>query len=368
MSTLEGAASLVEAPVARYRVAVLGASSLLGKELLAVVRERRFPVSRLVEIEASGTANQDPELPILDLDADPAEKFLNPEIHGDELDFAFIAAPPDPLPSFLRPEFARPAVVIDLEGSLAESGTVAPRIARGGEAASPAPTSAETLRPVIASAHPVTIALSVVLLRLASRFKLRSSVAHVLSPASELGPRAIEELQKQTLNLFSFQKVPQSVFGAQLAFNTLPRLAGVNSQALSGLENRVRGELHRYLAGRTPVPGLRFIQAPVFYSVALSLYVETAAIAAPAAVQQALAGGDVRMRRSADHAPSQVEVTGSDQILIDSVVADAGRKNGLWIWAAIDNLRLAAVNAVQIAEEIARRRAAAASERKAHSS
>jgi aspartate-semialdehyde dehydrogenase len=368
MSVPEDARRTAEPPAARYRVAVLGASSLLGKELLTVLRQRRFPVSRLVEIDARGTADPEPELPILDLDSDPAASFLNPEVRGDELDFAFIAAPPDPLPAFLRPESARPGVVIDLEESLAESAVATPRVAGVGAKASPALAAAEMLHPVIASAHPVTIALSLILLRLAPRFKLRSAVANVLSPASQLGPRAIEELQKQTLNLFSFQKVPQSVFGAQLAFSTLPRLAGSNSQTLAGLENRVRGELRRHLAGRTPVPALRFIQAPVFYSMALSLYVETAAVAAPAAVQQALAGGEVRLRRPTDLAPSQVEVTGSDQILVDSIVADGSCETGLWIWAAIDNLRLAAVNAVQIAEEIARRSGAPASEGKARSS
>jgi aspartate-semialdehyde dehydrogenase len=357
-----------EVQAAGYRVAVVGASSLLGKELLAVLRERRFPVSRLVEIEAGGRANREPEIPIVDLDADPAETFLHPDVHGDEIDFAFIAALPDPLPAFLRPESARPAVVIDLEESLAESGAAAPRIAREGGPVSPGPVGTEALRPVIPSAHPVTIALSLMLLRLAARFELRSAVAHVFNPASQLGPRAIEELQKQTLNLFSFQKVPQAVFGAQLAFNTLPRLAGVHSQTLAGLENRVQGELHRYLVGRATVPALRFIQAPVFYSVALSLYVETTSSAAPAAVQQALAGGDVRLRRSADLAPSQVEVTGNAQILIDSIMADAGRENGLWIWAVIDNLRLAAQNAVQIAEEFAGRSGVSGGEGKARSS
>jgi aspartate-semialdehyde dehydrogenase len=360
--------SRAEPPAAGYRVAVVGTSSLLGKEVLAVLRERRFPVSRLVEIEAGGRGNRDPEIPIVDLDADPAESFLNPEVHGDEIDFAFIAALPDPLPVFLRPESARPGVVIDLEESLAESGAAAPRIAREGGPASLAPAAAEALRPVIPSAHPVTIALSVILLRLAALFELRSAVAHVFNPASQLGSRAIEELQKQTLNLFSFQKVPQAVFGAQLAFNTLPRLAGVHSQTLAGLENRVHGELDRYLAGRTPVPALRFIQAPVFYSVALSLYVETTPSAAPAAVQQALAGGDVRLRRAADQAPSQVEVTGNAQILIDSIMADAGRENGLWIWAVLDNLRLAAQNAVQLAEEFAGRGGASGGEGKARSS
>lgn len=368
MRSPESAGRPGDVPATGYRVAVVGASSLLGKELLNVLRERRFPVSRLFEIEAGGAANREPDIPIVDLDADPAERFLNPEVRGDEIDFAFVATPPDPLPAFLRPESARPSVVIDLESSLAESGAAVPRIAGQGEISLPGAVSAETLRLVIVSAHPVTMALSLILLRLASRFELRFAVAHVFNPASQLGPRAIEELQKQTLNLFSFQKVPQAVFGAQLAFNTLPRLVGIHSQTLADLENRVHGELDRYLAGRTPVPALRFIQAPVFYSVALSLYVETASVAAPADVHQALAGGDVRLRRPADHAPSQVEVTGNAQILIDSIMADSAREAGLWIWAAVDNLRLAAQNAVQIAEEVAGRSGAANGGGKVHSS
>ncbi|HEY6292900.1 MAG TPA: hypothetical protein VI455_15225, partial [Terriglobia bacterium] len=49
---------------------------------------------------------------------------------------------------------------------------------------------------------------------------------------------------------------------------------------------------------------------------------------------------------------SQVEATGVDDVLIDSIVADGNRVKGLWIWAAADNLRLAARNAVEIAEKI----------------
>ena len=47
-----------------YSVAVVGASSPVGKELLRVLEERQFPVSRLLKVEASAAA----ELPIVDLD------------------------------------------------------------------------------------------------------------------------------------------------------------------------------------------------------------------------------------------------------------------------------------------------------------
>jgi aspartate-semialdehyde dehydrogenase len=190
------------------------------------------------------------------------------------------------------------------------------------------------------------------LLRLASRVELSTAVAHVFSPVSHLGPRAIEELQKQTVNLLSFQKAPRAVFGAQLAFNLLPQLAGSGSAALDALQTRLCGEIDRYLAGRAPTLALRLLQAPVFYSLAISLYVETAVAINPARAAEVLAGNGVRVRRPSDPVSSQVEVTGSDNILINSILPDASRPKGLWIWAVADNLRLGAQNAVEIAEKL----------------
>ena len=122
---------------------------------------------------------------------------------------------------------------------------------------------------------------------------------------------------------------------------------------MSSLEDRIRGELRRCLADRAPLPALRLFQASVFYSMAISLYVETGKPAAPAAVGRALAGERVRLGRAADQAPSQVGVTGSTEILVDPIISDGGRETGLWIWVAVDNLRLAAENAVEIAESLA---------------
>lgn len=328
---------------ARYRVAVVGASSLLGKELLAVLEERRFPVARLVKIEAVG----EPELPIVDLEEETPSALDSVKVNGDELDFAFVAARPDPLPGFLQPEAVRPGVVIDLEEGLTELSTAPPRIAFLEVSTASTPPGGRAL---VVSAHPATLMLSLLLLRLAARFEIRTAVAHVFSPAANLGPRAVEELQRQTLNLLSFQKIPRAVFGSQLAFNLLPRLGGSAASAFGGLEGRIRGELRRCLAGRAPLPAVRLLQAPVFYSMAVSLYVETAATTTSASAGRALAGERVRVRRPADRAPSQVEATGSAEILIDSIVAESARPAGLWIWAAADNLRLAAQNAVEIAE------------------
>ena len=72
-----------------FRVAVVGASSLLGQELIGVLEERRFPVSRLVKFE---TEAEEPDLPVLDLQQEIGTIELSSDLEGTEFDFVFLAA------------------------------------------------------------------------------------------------------------------------------------------------------------------------------------------------------------------------------------------------------------------------------------
>jgi aspartate-semialdehyde dehydrogenase len=349
-----------------YRVAVVGASSLLGNELQNVLKESHFPFSRLVTFSDE---EDELELPILDLGEESKTTPLDENLTAAELDFAFIAARPRQMPSFLYSAPAsgqgRPACfIIDLS-------TVAP----GEEGAEPQvllPRKVVTIpfldscfppadkqeggeHRVYVSAHPATIVISSLLLRLAARFPLMSAVAHIFASASEIGSYGIEELQKQTVNLLSFQKIPRKVFGAQLAFNLLSRPGGTGGSELLALEDHLRKQLREYLQGRVLLPALRLFQVPVFYSLAVSLFIETDQPVAPDKAGEALQGGRVQMRRRSQDSPTPVEVAGSDRILVDSVTADPDRPSGLWIWAVADNLRLAAVNAVEVAERLCHR-------------
>jgi aspartate-semialdehyde dehydrogenase len=362
-----------------YRVAVVGASSLLGRELLAVLEERGFPVSRLVRYEAE---DEEPELPILDLRENFQAAVADQDVSEGDLDFVFLAAAPQAgsgLPRFLRPgpdgTGQRPApaatgveagkasapegrahcIVIDLAEALGDTPgktLSVPFLERGGLKRAGSPGKAPT-RPCASkffvSPHPAAILISSVLLRLAARFALARAVAQVFEPVSEIGPRAIEELQNQTVNLLTFQKIPRQVFGDQLAFNLLPRLRHAPG-ALTDLEKRLRRQLREYLSERAPLPAVRLFQVPVFYSFALSLYVETEKPEPLEALAGALAGEPIHVRRLSQPAPSQVEATGSGDILVDTITADAEHPAGAWIWAVADNMRLAALNAVAIAE------------------
>ena len=350
-----------------YQVGVSGASSLLGQELVRVLNERSFPVSRLVTFEAD---EAEPDLPIVDLAASLESEVASEEVPAAELDFIFLAEcrrSVSGLSPLLRPalEAARLSapgqdarcVIVDMEEACSESAeetssavSSIPFLERAARDAQPASHTR-----LFTSMHPAAITLSALALRLGARFPLKSVVAQVFSPVSELGPSAIDELQRQTTSLLSFQKVPQKTFGAQLAFNLLAHLGSKRDSDLVNLECRVRKQVGHYLAGRVPIPAVKVTQVPVFYSLAFSVYVETTQEAAPEMVEAALAGEHLRVRRHGESAPSPVDAAGSGDILVDSVTRDPAHHNGFWIWAAVDNIRLAAENAVEIAQSLTKR-------------
>ena len=346
-----------------YRVAVVGASSLLGKELVAVLEQGKFPVSRLLTFESD---EDEPELPIIDLSAASAAVVEDGQISEGELDFAFLSARLRQLPAFLsswqQQGSAARCLVIDVVGEgLGAERRDSPRGATGADdlvgipfldRRYPVAGVHSAAGRIHVSPHPAVIVISSLLLRLAARFPLKTAVAQVFSSASESGSRGVEELQRQTVNILSFQKIPHQIFGAQLAFNLLSRLGRSGKGEMAALETRLRRQLHQYLGERVPRPALRLLQVPVFYSVGVSLYVETAEPVTTEAATAALAGERIKVRRSTLDAPTQVEVTGSSDILVDSISIDAEHPNGLWLWAVADNLHLAATNAVELAASL----------------
>jgi aspartate-semialdehyde dehydrogenase len=351
-----------------FSVGVVGASSLLGKELLAVLKERNFPVARLVTAEDD---EREPDIPVVDLREGLEPSIADESLDEKDFDIVFVAAAPTPASGksqaggqspFLRSSSllaqTTHCMVIDLSDGLAgEPGGQAriPFLER--MAGQPPATSAEPCRRFVA-AHPAAIVIGSVLMRISASFGVSAAVAQVFAPASEIGAQAVEELQHQTASLLTFKKLPDAVFGRQLAFNLLPRFGPAREKVapLAGIESRIHHELEAFLSsrgeahGRIPRPAVRVVQAPVFHSVAVSLYVETTKAASEEEIEHALKHERIKITRLRAPAPTQVETSGSSDILVDAVRRDASHANGAWIWAVADNLRLAAENAVEIAE------------------
>jgi aspartate-semialdehyde dehydrogenase len=162
----------------------------------------------------------------------------------------------------------------------------------------------------------------------------------------------VDELESQTANLLSFRPIAQPVFDAQVAFNLLASYGEECKPPLAELRSAIAHDTAEYLAGRVPVPALQLVQAPVFYGYAVAAYAEFASPPHREQLEAAFASLGVKVGVAGDPAPSNVSVAGESEIHIASIEPDPSVAAGVWIWGVADNLRLAAVNAVRIAEEL----------------
>ncbi len=204
-------------------------------------------------------------------------------------------------------------------------------------------------------AHPAAILLAMFLVRAAQAGTIRRAIAHVFEPASERGQRGIEELQRQTVNLLSFQKLPKGVYDEQAAFNLLARYGADAPLSLEAVETRIERHLATLLAlnGSIPMPSIRLIQAPVFHGYSVSVWVEFEANPGAKALEAALASAHVDVRGLDVEAPNIVGMAGQSGIAVGAIAADRNDARAVWFWVAADNIRIAAENAVAVALPLA---------------
>jgi aspartate-semialdehyde dehydrogenase len=329
-----------------FRLAIVGAGTLKGKEVAEMLNERNFPAvdvrlldddESIGQLEATGDE-------INFIQSVRAEQFTN-------IDFTFFAA--DAGTTRQNWQRARDAgsAIVDLSGALEEEPGATVRSLwverERGQAWQP------DLQPApCVVAHPASIALALLLLRARRAGAIRNAIATVFEPASEQGQKGMDELHQQTVNLLSFQSLPKDVFDAQVAFNMVARYGSGSKLSLDSLEARVRRHYQKLAGPDAPQPALMAVQPPVFHGHALSIFLEMEQPVDQEKLSQALSGDHVSVAGSEDDSqPSNVNAAGQANIMV-SLKAEPSRPNGIWLWAAADNLRVAAVTAVECAESM----------------
>ena len=194
--------------------------------------------------------------------------------------------------------------------------------------------------------------LALLLLRARKAGTIRRVVATIFEPASEHGQRGMDELHQQTVNLLSFQPLPKDVFDAQVAFNMVARYGQKAEPALSSIEARVLRHYRKIAGDDAPEPSLLLLQAPIFHGHALAVFVEMDSMVDVPALSQVLAGDHVVVPGADEDSPSNVSSAGQADIQL-SLKSDPVQPNGVWLWAASDNLRISAMTAVECAESMA---------------
>jgi aspartate-semialdehyde dehydrogenase len=329
-----------------YRVAIVGAGSLQGKELAEVLNDRNFPsldVKLLDDDESLGK-----------LESVGDEVTFIQKVRADEfrnIDFTFLAADPESARKTWKIARDAGSDIVDLTGALEDdAGAVlrSPWIERQlGQ-----PLVPELQPGPVVTAHPAAVVLALLMLRVQKAAKVVRASATVFEPASEHGQKGMDELHQQTVNLLSFQQLPKSVFDAQVAFNMLARYGEQAASALATIENRIRRHYRKIAGASAPAVSLLLLQAPIFHGHAFALHVEIDQPVDIQSISQALAGEHINLTLGADDAPSNVNAAGQSDIQL-AVLPDSTQPRSFWLWAASDNLRIAASTAVECAESMA---------------
>jgi aspartate-semialdehyde dehydrogenase len=199
------------------------------------------------------------------------------------------------------------------------------------------------------TAHPVAVTLALLLLRAKKVGAIRRAVATIFEPASEHGQRGMDELHQQTVNLLSFQPLPKDVYDAQVAFNMIARYGQKSQPSLDSVEARISRHYQKIAGPGAAQPSIMLLQAPIFHGHALALFLEMESPVNVQALSLALTGDHVAIPGADEDSPSNVSSAGQADVQLSLKIDPAG-PNGVWLWAATDNLRISALTAVECAE------------------
>lgn len=326
-----------------YRVAVVGAASLKGKEVAELLNERNFPAADIRLLDDDESMGQ--------LEAMGDEVSFIQRVRAEQfehVDFTFFASDQDSTRRSWKDARDAGSAIIDLSAALeGEPGATVRSLWIERERGQVVPPELQP-GPCI-TAHPVAVTLALLLLRAQKSGTIQRAVATIFEPASEHGQRGMDELHQQTVSLLSFQPLPKDVFDAQVAFNLLARYGQKSQPTLDSVEARVVRHYKRIMGENAMEPSVLLLQAPIFHGHAVALFLEMGNPVDLSELAQALSGDHVNIPPADEDAPSNVSSAGQGDIQL-AIKTDPANPNGVWLWAAADNLRLSAISAVDCAE------------------
>ncbi len=326
-------------------VAVVGATGAVGREMLKILNERAFPATTVRAFASSRSAGTrvefgDQELLVEELKED-SFKGINLALFSagsaTSLKFAPLAA-------------HEGCVVIDNSAAW----RMDPRVPLVVPEVNP--DALDKQEGIIANPNCSTIQMVVVLKPIQDAAGLERVVVSTYQAVSGTGQKGIEELERQVRDLFNGRDTENLVYPARIAFNALPQIDVFLENDYTKEEMKMVNETKKILDDPSVKVTATCVRVPVFYGHAESVNVETKkkldAKNCRAILTQA---PDVQVLDNPAEGiyPLPVESAGEDPVFVGRIRNDDTIENGLNMWIVADNLRKgAALNAVQIAEEL----------------
>ena len=323
------------------RIAVTGAAGVVGKTLRTALAERKVPSEQLRFLDRAT------DEAILSEYAGQATLIgaLEPEAIADS-DVVFLCGPTEESETCLGWERRIESICVDLSGAaLSRPGVPVVNLSVNGGALDRRPR-------LVAAPHPISLAVTSVLLPIDRAAAIERCAGVVLRPVSDFGEEAVDELVRQTVSLFNFETIPKDVLGRQMAFNVVPQAAYDADHGQPALNARLASEVDRIMGWKAPRATMRVLVAPVFHGHVAQLHLTLGGAADAPALRRALGATEgIVLPGRGRSVSSPVEAAAQDgaDMTVD-LLGDGVDSRSCWI--SIVGSRLtegAAGNAVEIA-------------------
>ncbi len=333
-----------------FKVAVVGATGNVGREMLQILAERKFPADEVVALASSRSVGvevsfgEDNVLKVRDL--------ATYDFKGIDI---VLSSPGAKVSAEHSPRAAKAgAVVIDNTSHFRmdpDVPLVVPEV-------NPEAIAGFTKKGIIANPNCSTIQMVVALKPLHDLATIRRVVVATYQSVSGAGKDAMDELFNQTRAIYVNDPVSKERFTKQIAFNVIPHIDVFMDDGSTKEEWKMVAETKKILDPKIKVSAT-CVRVPVFIGHAEAVNLE---FAMPITAEQARAalkeapGVTVIDYRQDEGYVTPHECAGEDPVYVSRIREDTTVENGLNMWVVADNLRKgAALNAVQIAEVLADR-------------
>ena len=326
-----------------YNVAVAGATGAVGRKMLEILEERKFPVATLKALASAKSVGQ-----TLTCSGGPVTVEELNENSFEGVDISLFSAGASVSRQFAPSAVKSGCIVIDNSSAFRmepDVPLVVPEVH---------PDTINSNAGIIANPNCSTIQMVVVLKPIHDKFKIKRVVVSTYQSVSGSGQKAINELQNQTKNLLDGETAETNVYPHQIAFNCIPHIDIFLDNGYTKEEMKMIDETRKILGDPSIMVSPTTVRVPVFYSHSESINVETLRPINAREVRELLSGMDgirVTDNPETNDYPLAIDGAGKDEVFVGRIRDDISCKNAINFWVVSDNLRKgAALNAVQIAE------------------
>jgi aspartate-semialdehyde dehydrogenase len=330
--------------MSRRKIAVAGATGNVGREILSILAERKFPADEVVALASRNSLGRKVSYGNKELTVQVLEDF---DFSGTKIG---LFSPGGKVSAIHAPRAAAAGcVVIDNTSHFRmekDIPLVVPEV-------NPGAIKDYKNRGIIANPNCSTIQMVVALKPLHDLAKIKRIVVATYQATSGAGKEAMDELYDATKKIYANQHLEPKKFSKRIAFNVIPQIDSFMEDGSTKEEWKMKVETKKILDPKIEVEAT-CVRVPVFNCHSEAVNVEFENPISPDQARKALekADGVLVMDRPNEMVfATPVEASTHDAVYVSRIRKDTSVKHGLSMWIVSDNLRKgAALNAVQIAE------------------